>query len=164
SGLAWLGQQPGVTVKTRLARLTDWFRLPFRFHAFGSLAVVILIAVVISGRISDRSTFADSELHRDVSERWGAPISQPAPSVRYVPSGAVFTTLQALPLESQTIVVDAEMNYRKRGLVLFSGFEFKFSGKYTIQNQQKGDIDVVFVFPIDLNKNKVQLADLVFSV
>src|SRR5262249_41057271 len=59
---------------------------------------------------------------------------------------------------------DAEMNYRKRGLVLFSGFDFKFSGNYTVENHQSTDIDVVFIFPIDLDKNKVQLADLVFAV
>ena len=35
-------------------------------------------------------------LYRDVMDRWG-PIVQPGPSVRYVPSGAVFNSLAALP-------------------------------------------------------------------
>jgi hypothetical protein len=151
-------------VRKRLSQLRHLWRIPARYHAFGSLCLVLFSAIVISRQISDRSQFADSELHRDVADRWGAPIAQPAPSVRFVPSGSVFTNLQPLTLESQKVTVEAEMNYRKRGLVLFSGFEFKFAGKYSVLNPQRTDIDVAFIFPIDLNKNKVQLAQLTFAV
>ena len=107
-------------------KLLSLLLLPARYHFYGSLAIVLLVSAAISGQMLDRQSFANSELHRDVMDRWGAPIVQPSPSVRYVPSGAVFNTLSPLPLQSQEVVVDAAMNYRKRGLVYFSGFDFTF--------------------------------------
>jgi hypothetical protein len=148
----------------RFSGLKQLFRLPLRFHVVGSLAIVLTISVVISQQMDDRQHFANSELWKDVSERWGAPISQPAPSVRYVPSGAVFTELKALPLASQDVRVDGRMNYRKRGLVYFSGFEFSLRARYRVENPEDRDIDAAFVFPIELNKNKILLSDLTFLV
>lgn len=147
-----------------MKRLLALLLLPTRYHLFGSLAIVLLVSAAISGQMLDRTSFANSELHRDVMDRWGAPIVQPSPSVRYVPSGAVFNTLSPLPLASQEVVVDAAMNYRKRGLVYFSGFDFTFRGDYTARNEQARDIDIAFVFPINLEKNKVLLSNLLFLV
>ena len=137
---------------------------PSRFHFWGSLAIVLLVSAVLAARITDRRGFADGDLHRDVMERWGAPIHQPMPSVRYVPTGAVFNTLEPLPITRQEVVVDAAMNYRKRGLVYFSGFDFRFTGEFDTENRFDRDIDVAFVFPISLEKNKVLLSELAFSV
>ncbi len=140
------------------------FGLPAKFHFWGSLAIVLLVSVVISNQMSDRRNFADSELHGDVMERWGAPIRQPAPSVRFVSSGTVFNDLSSLTLERQDVTVESAMNYRKRGLVYFSGFDFSFRGHYRAVNSEKGDIDVVFVFPIDLEKNRTLLSEMTFLV
>jgi hypothetical protein len=140
------------------------WRLLFRCHFALAFGMVVVVSAVIGLQITDRAGFADSELRRDVMERWGAPIEQPAPSVRYVESGAVFNTLRELPLSRQRLSVDAEMNYRKRGLVYFSGFQFVFQGQYLIENPAPRDIDVVFVFPIRLQKNQVLLSNLAFSV
>src|SRR5262249_41031924 len=85
-------------------------------------------------------------------------------SLRYVPSGAVFNSLTPLSLSRQDVAVDAAMNYRKRGLVYFSGFDFAFRGDYRAVNTEGRDIDVVFVFPIDLEKNKTLLSELEFVV
>lgn len=145
-------------------RLVALLTLPSRYHFFGSLAIVLLVGSTISSQMTDRHNFADSELHHDVMERWGAPIVQPAPSVRFVPSGAVFNSLAALPLRSQEVAVDAAMNYRKRGLVYFSGFDFTFRGDYVVENDQGRDIDIAFVFPINLEKNKVLLSNLIFTI
>ncbi len=137
---------------------------PIRFHFWGSLAIVLSVTGVLAVRISDRRGFADGELHRDVMERWGAPIRQPMPSVRYVPTGTVFNALEPLPLTRQEIAVDAAMNYRKRGLVYFSGFDFRFSGAFDTENPFDRDVDVAFVFPVGLDKNKVMLSELAFTV
>jgi hypothetical protein len=137
---------------------------PIRFHFWGSLAIVLLVSGVLFVRINDRRGFADGELHRDVMERWGAPIQQPMPSVRYVPTGTVFNSLEPLPLTRQSVAVDATMNYRKRGLVYFSGFDFRFTGDYATENPFDRDVDVAFVFPISLEKNKVLLSELAFTV
>jgi hypothetical protein len=130
----------------------------------GGLFAVVFCAAVMSSQITDRGGFANSELRRDVMKRWGAPILQAAPSVKAVPSGSVFKTLESLSLEQQTIRVNAEMNYRKRGLVYFSGFDFEFEGRYLVLNPRAHEIDVAFVFPISVEKNRVLLSELRFRV
>jgi hypothetical protein len=147
-----------------LATLRLLFFQPIRFHFWGSLAIVLVVSGVLAVRITDRRGFADGELHRDVMERWGAPIHQPAPSVRYVPTGTVFNALEPLPLTRQAVAIDATMNYRKRGLVYFSGFDFRFTGDYATENALDRDVDVAFVFPIAMEKNRVLLSKLAFSV
>jgi hypothetical protein len=141
-----------------------WLRFPGRYFFWGSLIIVLLSALVISLQITDRRGFANGELRRDVMDRWGAPIIQPAPSVRYVESGSVFNTLHALPLDRQHIALGATMNYRKRGLVYFSGFEFDFRADYVISNPKPHAIDVVFVFPLHADKNRILLSDRAFLV
>lgn len=145
-------------------RLRKLFASLVRYHFFGSFAIVLLVVIAIGGQITDRRQFASSKLHKDVMERWGAPIEQPVPSVRYVESGTVFNTLKAMPFEAQTLSVDATMNYRKRGLTYFSGFDFAFRGQYRVKNTQGKDLDMVFVFPINIEKNKVLLSDFEFLV
>jgi hypothetical protein len=146
-----------------IARLRAWLALPMRFHAYGSLGILFLCAHVISLQIMDRAGFASGELARDVMERWGAPVQQAAPSVRYVESGSVFNTLHPLALERQRVSLDADMSYRKRGLVYFSGFDFRFRGEYAIANPEPHSIDAVFVFPVQV-ADQAMLSDLRFTV
>ena len=140
------------------------FKIPVRFNMWGSLAIVLFATSVVSGQVTDRTGFANGALYEDVMERWGTPIDQPAPSVRYVASGTVFNSLKPLVLDSQKVKVGAKMNYRKRGLVYFSGFDLSFTGSYSVANPEERDIDIVFVFPVALDRNKVLLSELDFSV
>lgn len=146
----------------RLIHLT--LLLPARYHFFGSLAIVLTVLIVMAVRIADRQSFAAGELYEEVAERWGAPIDQPVPSVRYVESGSVFNRLEALPLASQQVRIDAAMNYRKRGLVYFSGFDFDFDGRYRLRNDRGKTIDAVFVLPLPKIRDQVLLSDLRFTV
>jgi hypothetical protein len=119
---------------------------------------------VMAGQVARRHTFASTELYEDVMDRWGAPIVQGAPSVRYAEHGSVFHKLEALPLSKQQVGVQAEMNYRKRGLVYFSGFDFQFRGDYAFVNSRSVPIDVAFVFPLSMQRDRVLLSDLSFLV
>jgi hypothetical protein len=134
------------------------------FHFLGGGVIMLTVLIVMSIQVGSRTDFANTELHQDVMDRWGTPISQPAPSVRYVETGAVFTDLDKLPLASQHVDVQTVMNYRKRGLAYFSGFDFGFEGNYTVTNTEEHTIDIVFVFPIKLQKNRVLLSDFMFTV
>ncbi|MBN2531736.1 MAG: hypothetical protein JXB88_02530 [Spirochaetales bacterium] len=140
------------------------FQILFPYHLFICFIIVLIVLLVLPIQIKDRSHFANTELYKDVIERWGAPIVQSAPSVRYIETGTVFTELYPLPFANQTITINTLMNYRKRGLVYFSGFDFNFKGNYTIVNSQAAKIDIVFVFPINLEKNKILLSNLNFYV
>ncbi|HEX8825524.1 MAG TPA: hypothetical protein VF794_36785 [Archangium sp.] len=135
-----------------------------RHHVFGSLFIVVFATAVIASQVVDRTEFASSELAQDVEERWGAPVVQPAPSLRYVQSGTIFTELKPLPFDKQHVQVQARMNYRKRGLRYFSGFDFTLSADYAVVNREGHDIDVAFIFPIEVDKSQVLLSELQFLV
>ncbi len=135
-----------------------------RHHVFGGLFIVVFATAVIAGQVADRTEFASSELAQDVEERWGAPVVQPAPSLRYVQSGTIFTELKPLPFDKQHVQVQSRMNYRKRGLRYFSGFDFTLSADYAVVNREGHDIDVAFIFPIEVDKSQVLLSELQFLV
>jgi hypothetical protein len=135
-----------------------------RHHVFGSLFIVVFATAVIASQVADRTDFASSELARDVEERWGAPVVQPAPSLRFVQSGTIFTELKPLPFDKQHVQVQSRMNYRKRGLRYFSGFDFTLSADYAVVNREGHDIDVAFIFPIEVDKSQVLLSELQFLV
>jgi hypothetical protein len=143
-----------------------WPRLRWLWnqHWLGSTAIIVFATSLIASQVSTRTDFADTELGESVQSRWGAPVEQVAPSVRAVQSGTVFTELQPLALSAQRVVVDATMNYRKRGLAYFSGFDFSFDGTYEATNPESHDIDVAFVFPIEVDKSQVLLSELAFTV
>lgn len=142
-------------------RALSWL---LRHHVFGSLLIVVFATAVIAGQVVDRTDFASSELAQDVEERWGAPVVQPAPSLRYVQSGTIFTELKPLPFDKQHVQVQARMSYRKRGLRYFSGFDFTLSADYAVVNREGHDIDVAFIFPIEVDKSQVLLSELQFLV
>jgi hypothetical protein len=133
-------------------------------HVFGSLFIVVFSTSLIASQVMSRNDFANSELARDVEGRWGAPVAQPAPSLRYVRSGTIFTELKPLPFDKQHVQVQAQMNYRKRGLRYFSGFDFTLAADYAVVNREGHDIDVAFIFPIEMDKSQVLLSDLQFLV
>jgi len=146
-----------------MRRLRRLFQIPGRHYLWGSGAILLVAVYVISAQVADRSSFANGRLRQDVMERWGAPISQSAPSVRFVESGSIFNTLEPLALDSQEVSLNAIMNYRKRGLVYFSGFEFELNGHYAITNPRDHAIDAVFVFPVEQERRSM-LRDLQFRV
>lgn len=144
--------------------LTTRLRWLWNQHWGGGLFIITFAVWVIAGQVSSRTDFASTELAQDVESRWGAPVEQAAPSLRAVQSGTVFTELAPLSLSSQHVAVDATMNYRKRGLAYFSGFDFTFDGTYLAENPEPHDIDVAFVFPIEVDKSQVLLSELAFTV
>ncbi|MCP3105233.1 hypothetical protein LZ198_40825 [Myxococcus sp. K15C18031901] len=133
-------------------------------HVFGSVLIVVFATAVIAGQVADRTDFANSELAAGVEERWGAPVVQPAPSLRYVHSGTLFTELKPLAFDRQHVEVLAKMNYRKRGLRYFSGFDFNLGAEYAVVNREGHDIDVAFIFPMEMDKSQVLLSELKFLV
>ncbi len=136
----------------------------WRQHWLGSAALILAATWVIGVQVNTRTDFAGTELADSVQSRWGAPVEQAAPSVRAVQSGTVFSELQPLALAAQQVRVEATMNYRKRGLAYFSGFDFVFDGLYRAANPEAHDIDVAFVFPIEVDKSQVLLSELAFTV
>ena len=160
----FLNSKQRLNVATFFRTLALPFTWPAHYHFWGSIAIVLFSSTVIIWQVNDRFTYANGSLKRDVEARWGAPIRQPSPTLRYVASDAAFNTLTPLAFDKQKIQINATMNYRKRGLVYFSGFDFTFDARYFVTNPAPHPIDVVFVFPIQANRNRILLSDLVFAV
>jgi hypothetical protein len=139
-------------------------RAAWKSHLFLALQPVLWTGVIMSGQVTDRADFANTELAKGVEDRWGEPVRQPAASLRAVESGSVFTELKPMPFDSQHVRVDAAMNYRKRGLRYFSGFDFAFHADYAYANRTGHDEDVAFIFPIEFNKSQVLLSDVALTV
>ncbi len=148
----------------RVGPIRSAFRFAWRSHLLLAMIPVLLTGVIVSGQVEGRADFANTELAQGVEDRWGEPVRQPAPSLRAVESGSVFTELKPMPFDSQHVRVDAAMNYRKRGLRYFSGFDFTFRGDYAYANTSSHDEDVAFIFPIEFNKSQVLLSDVGLSV
>ena len=123
----------------RVGAIRSAFRFAWRSHLLLALIPVFLTGVIVSGQVEDRADFANTELARGVEDRWGEPVRQPAPSLRAVESGSVFTELRPMPFDSQHVRVEAAMNYRKRGLKYFSGFDFTFRADYAYANGSPHD-------------------------
>lgn len=150
-------------MRQSLKRLGVLLRTPGRHYFWGSAFLLLVALHVISGQVSDRYRFGSADLYQDVVDRWGAPISQTAPSLRYVESGTVFNTLRPLALGSRAVGFDAATNDRKRGLLYFSGFDFASRGRYAAINPEPVPIDLVFVFPLELERQSM-VSDLEFFV
>ena len=60
------------------------FTLPAHYHFWGAIAIVLFSSAVIIFQVNDRLTYANGSLKRDVEARWGEPIKQPSPTLRYV--------------------------------------------------------------------------------
>ena len=148
----------------KVGAIRSAFRFAWRSHLLLALIPVFLTGIIVSGQVEDRADFANTELARGVEDRWGEPVRQPAPSLRAVESGSVFTELKPMPFDSQHVRVDAAMNYRKRGLKYFSGFDFTFRADYRYANRSPHDEDVAFIFPIEFNKSQVLLSDVELTV
>jgi hypothetical protein len=148
----------------RVGAIRSAFRFMWKSHLLLALVPVVAAGVIVGGQVEDRADFANTELAQGVEDRWGEPVRQPAPSLRVVESGSVFTELKPMPFDSQHVRVDAAMNYRKRGLRYFSGFDFTFRADYAYANRSTHDEDVAFIFPIEFNKSQVLLSDVELSV
>ncbi len=141
-----------------------FFRFLWSSHLLLALIPVFATGVILGDQVENRGDFANTELARGVEDRWGEPVRQPAPSLRVVESGSVFTELKAMPFDAQHVRVDAAMNYRKRGLRYFSGFDFAFRADYGYANRTGHDEDVAFIFPIEFDKSQVLLSDVELTV
>ena len=69
------------------------------------------------------------------------------PSMRYKLFGSDVSTLSKGKIDSSDISVIVKVDYRKKGLVYYTGYNAEFVGKYIIQNPEKENIYLSFIFP-----------------
>jgi hypothetical protein len=94
---------------------------------FGCTAVAWFI---LSGTILVRTETQDSKLRGAVGQLWGTEQTQQAPKFYYESKN------QNVPqmIEASDINTDIKLDYRKKGLLWYSTYKVKFTGKYQVRN------------------------------
>jgi hypothetical protein len=103
--------------------------------------------LVLAERLEKRTHKAMHYQLQSVKEIWGGNLAQPMPSVRYKRFGSDVSTLSKGEIHASDILVNLEVDYRKKGLVYYTGYNAEFIGKYTIQNPENENIYLSFIFP-----------------
>lgn len=103
--------------------------------------------VVLADRLDTRTHKAMYNQLNSVKQIWGGNLAQPMPSVRYKGFGSDVSTLSKGEIHASDISVTLEMDYRKKGLVYYTGYNAKFIGNYTVHNSENDKIYLSFIFP-----------------
>ncbi|MEN8216994.1 MAG: hypothetical protein ABFS56_11615 [Pseudomonadota bacterium] len=103
--------------------------------------------IVLANRLETRTYNAMYKQLNLVKQIWGGNLAQPMPSVRYKRFGSDVSTLSKGEIHAADISVTLKVDYRKKGLVYYTGYNAEFTGKYTIKNPENENIYLSFIFP-----------------
>jgi hypothetical protein len=103
--------------------------------------------MMLAERLDRRTYKAMSYQLEAVKQIWGGDLAQPMPSVRYKLFGSDVSTLSKGELHASDIAVTLKVDYRKKGLVYYTGYHAEFTGQYTIKNPEQENIYLSFIFP-----------------
>lgn len=103
--------------------------------------------LMLADRLETRTHKAMYNQLSSVKQIWGGNLAQPMPSVRYKRFGSDVSTLSKGEIDASDISVILKVDYRKKGLVYYTGYNAKFMGKYTIKNPENENIYLSFIFP-----------------
>jgi len=115
-------------------------------------------------RVETRTYFAMYEQMESVKRIWGGNLEQPMPSLRYKSFGSDVSTLNRGELTSSDIAVALQMDYRKKGMVYYTGYNADFTGMYRIHNPQNDAIYLSFIFPYPVQAGQGMLQDVTVLV
>jgi hypothetical protein len=124
----------------------------FRYTLFNKYVWLILLPLSIgwlglAERLHTRTHKALYAQLDSVKQIWGGNLNQPMPSIRYKRFGSDVSTLSKGEVYASGITVTLEMDYRKKGLVYYTGYNAQFLGKYTLRNPENEKIYLSFIFP-----------------
>ncbi|MBN1500572.1 MAG: inner membrane CreD family protein [Spirochaetes bacterium] len=120
-----------------------------------------IASIIIGYRINDRHNSSYSRGLKSVQEIWGGQITQQSPGflysynisqTRFTDSGEKITEqvkqVENLSFEKQEIKISIESNIRKKGLLLYPGYNISFDADYAIKNDYNRTRNCQFNFPL----------------
>ena len=133
---------------------------------------------ILGATIFQRTYSSDSSSESRVASTWGAPQNQAPPTASYdemVPKKEVSTengkkievvtqqkVTTALPIESNRLNVDLNLEHRQKGLLWYSTYKVGFAGAYSFRNTSEKDQTITFV--LNFPTAQAIYDDLVFTV
>lgn len=127
------------------------FKLLFRI-AFNRYFWLIIMPLTIgwfllAARMETRTYQAAYQQSALVKQIWGGNLAQPMPSVRYKRFGSDVATLNRGDITATNIAITLTMDYRKKGLNYYTGYNAEFQGTYQVHNPESEKIYLSFIFP-----------------
>ena len=121
---------------------------------FKRIVAIVLIFICISAAwaglsmtLLARTETQDAKLRDSVGKLWGTPHMQLAPGL-FINNPQTCKTQDNLPLDASNITVGLKLEYRQKGLLWYSTYRVKFTGKYVIANNSDKTSQLYFDFPL----------------
>jgi len=107
--------------------------------------------IILAGSTMLRTNAQDFKLREAIGQLWGTAQNQQAPWLCYMLSkpdakNVSPMTTEYIPLDASDIEADLKLEHRKKGLLWYSTYRVKFSGKYRIANSSEGIKEVFLNF------------------
>ncbi len=123
--------------------------------------IPIVIGLLMLAERLDMRTYKAMYAQKNSVERiWGGNLAQPMPSVRYKHFGSDVSSLSRGDIHATDVKVALNVDYRKKGLVYYTGYNAEFMGKYTLKNPEKEKIYLSFIFPYPTEQGEGMLSDV----
>lgn len=139
-------------------------QLVFNKYIWLLFVPLVLGWALLTVRLHTRTNFAMKGQLASVKRIWGGNLEQPMPSIRYKGFVSDVSALNRGELAASEIAVDLRVDYRKKGLVYYTGYNADFSGKYTIRNPEPDKIYLSFIFPYPMQQGEGMLRDVILLV
>ncbi len=145
---------------------SNWRRSRFFVDNAPSIGVVAVSVVALfigwqlfTGRLTDRSDHARAA-SGEVARIWGGPLQQPQPEVRWRRADAATVELEWGELQKSDVKVDLDVDYRRRGITEYPGYEARVTGEYQFQNPSPEAAFVAFTIGLPVDRSALMLRDL----
>jgi hypothetical protein len=116
--------------------------------------------ILLADRLHTRTHKALYAQLDSVKQIWGGNLAQPMPSIRYKRFGSDVSSLSKGEIHAAEIIAVLKMDYRKKGLVYYTGYNAEFTGKYTLRNPENEKIYLSFVFPYPTKQGEGMLQNV----
>jgi hypothetical protein len=131
-----------------------------------SVGVVAISVVALSmgwqmftGRLTERTDRARAAAG-EVARIWGGPLLQPQPEVRWRRADAATVELEQGELQKSSIDVALDVDYRRRGITEYPGYDAHVAGEYRFQNPSAEAAFVAFTVGLPADRAALMLRDL----
>ena len=131
-----------------------------------SIAVIWVSVIALSigwrmftGRLTERTDHARAA-SSDVARIWGGPLMQPQPEVRWRRADAATVELEYGDLSKSDVTVDLDVDYRRRGITEYPGYEAHIQGEYFFENPSPESAFVAFTVGLPVERSALMLRDL----
>jgi hypothetical protein len=151
-------QQNSTTARTNMSK--GFKKLFFNKYVWLLFIPLLIGWLALTHRLQERTDFATYRQMQSVMRIWGGNLEQPMPSVRYKSFGSDVSSLGKKDLHASDVSVKLQVDYRKKGLVYYTGYVADFIGKYTITNTEAEKIYLSFIFPYPMKQGEGMLRDV----